>query len=255
MFSLKASGYMIKEKEYSEIYRPFGSGDYLFLYFPEQMKILIGNSEITTEKNSCIFYAPDDLQKFSGIPVFINTFVHFTDTAGEMKNFRFPTGKVFYPENYEHLNNIVKQIYYESLIKNYMTGEMIHSLLNELLIFISRCFSEESTNPIAEQLREMRRMLLQDCTKNISPDVLASELCMSKSRFYSCYKKLFNSSPKQDILAARMEKAALLLSDKNTTTNEVAKEVGFENVEHFIRYYKKHFGKTPKKDFRNTNQS
>ena len=93
---------------------------------------------------------------------------------------------------------------------------------------------------------DIRSDILQNYHKNYDISSLAASVCMSRSRFYDYYKEFFNSSPKQDILNMRMQAAQILLSDKSKTTTQIAQEVGFENVEHFTRYYKKHFGTTPR---------
>jgi len=46
----------------------------------------------------------------------------------------------------------------------------------------------------------------------------------------------------------RMEKAAVLLTNQRRTVSAVAEEVGFANIEHFTRYYKKYFGKSPRSE-------
>ena len=43
----------------------------------------------------------------------------------------------------------------------------------------------------------------------------------------------------------RMKKARTLLRETNQTVETIAAEVGYENVEHFNRLFKKSYGMTP----------
>ncbi len=229
----------------SEINRPNGSGDYLFLYFPYPMKHFIGKESFISEKNACVLYAPTDPHRFCGAPTFMNSFVHFTATAGEASG--IPTGKIFYPECFEELNRITGEIKNETLLRGARYEEMTDALLKRLLILLDRSLSPAALDAKREEFERLRFEVLSNISDNISIDALAQKMCVSRSQFYDAYKGYFGISPKKDILRARMEKAAVLLTNKAKTVAEIASEVGFASTEHFIRYYKSYFGRTPRR--------
>ena len=53
-------------------------------------------------------------------------------------------------------------------------------------------------------------------------------------------------SPKQYLQKLKIENAQVLLSSTSLPTQEIASMVGIENVNYFIRLFKKHTGFTPK---------
>ena len=128
-----------------------------------------------------------------------------------------------------------------------MSFEMIDCLMRELMILVRRAEDAQDGDGLREMFENIRFSLLSECEKNINMTEKATELCMSKTKFYELDKKYFGISPKRDVLNARMEKAAFLLTSENVTVKEAACAVGFANIEHFCRYYKQHYGFTPKK--------
>ena len=65
--------------------------------------------------------------------------------------------------------------------------------------------------------------------------------------FYYYYKKFFYTSPKEELLQARIDRAKYLLTNRKLRINEVAEQSGFKNIYHFTRYFKKECGMTPSK--------
>lgn len=226
--------------------RPKGTNDYLFLYFPLPMYFILDGKKIITKKDACIIFSPGMPHYFHAETEFCNSFVHIDATAEDIKPFNLEYGKFFYPPNISSINNIINNIKTEFLENRTNSEVMIDSYIKQLLVLSERHFAKDNNNEIKQQFIDIRSDILQNYHKNYDMSSLATSVCMSRSRFYDYYKDFFNSSPKQDILNMRMQAAQILLSDKSKTTTQIAQEVGFENVEHFTRYYKKHFGTTPR---------
>lgn len=245
MFDINLSGYMIKEKKGHSVCRTAGSGDYIFLYFPVPMVFEESEEMISLRKNACIVYSPDAYQNFHGVDTFENTYIHFSDSENLMKSFSFPLNTVFYPVSYLKMNECAKIINEEILRGDAMCHEMASIKLNEILILCERHFKKPEVGSIKKLFNDIRIILLEDISKNYSIDELAQLACMSKSRFYDYYKSFFGSTPKKDLLKTRMEKAKILLTNENYRVSEISEMVGFNNIEHFIRYYKMYYGITP----------
>ncbi|MBP3360870.1 MAG: helix-turn-helix transcriptional regulator [Clostridia bacterium] len=247
MITVNLADCLKREKKGTEIYRPNGSGDYLFIYFPKPMKYDGGGGDIITEENACVLLGPNDMHRFSGMPEFINSFIHFTGNNGEIEEFGLNTGQLFYPNCFERMNEITNLVKSEILTGGEKHTEMTHFLMCELLILIKRSISDKRKDAQLELFESLRFRMLSNCSNTNSAAELAAKVCMSKTQFYKYYRKYFGESPKQELLKARMEKASVLLTDSNKTVAAVAAEVGFENTEHFTRYYKKYFGKAPRR--------
>lgn len=250
-FQVPHCGYMVHENDNSLIYRPYGSGDFLFLYFPIGMFITLNNKEYLLKKHSCIFFAPQDFQRFRGIPTFINTYVHFTVDADYMNSLNIPFSQPFYPACYETLNQLVLEIHSEKLATDKQSDTLANLALQKLLLLSSRHFSfpyeqTPETDAVRRRLTQLRLKMLTDCAHPWTVQELAEQAAMSRSMFYDYYKKFFGVSPKAELLETRMAKAQLLLTNKAITVYEAAQACGFENLSHFTRYYKKYYGQSPR---------
>ena len=249
MITVNLVDYMKCESQTSEIVRPQGSGDYLFLYFPVPMKWYTNDGFITTQKNACVLLHPTNPHRFCGAPDFQNTFIHFLCSENEAERFDIPFGKILYPHCFETLNRLSDKVKNEFVRHGAFYEDMIHSYVLSLLALLGRSIAGGGSDTVREQFEQLRHDLLSDCSKDISVSELSSKMCMSRSSFYEHYRKYFNSSPKHDLLKARMETAAVMLADRSRTVSETALELGFENAEHFTRYYKKYFGRSPRRKY------
>lgn len=246
MFYVNFTDYMRKEQKGFSIYRPHGTDDFVFIYFPEEMIFEFNGAEVTSKKNSVILFSPGSYQKFKAKDSFINSFVHFTADEDFFKEFEIPTETLCYPNEYEGLNTLIKQLQKEYVSQKAHSKEMCDLIVRQLLILLARDINEGDDKTLRGKFDKLRLNMIINCTKNVSSEELAEALHMSKSRFYEYYTDFYGSSPKQELLRARMELSKILLTNRNKTVKEIAYEVGFENVEHFTRYYKKSFGTSPR---------
>lgn len=75
------------------------------------------------------------------------------------------------------------------------------------------------------------------------PDI-SKKLGISKSHLQRLYKEFFSTSIKDDIIVYRMEKAMRLLAQTDIRVQEIAEQCGYNNVNHFMRQFKKKNGVT-----------
>lgn len=80
---------------------------------------------------------------------------------------------------------------------------------------------------------------------NIDVNLLANELCMSRSKLYSKLKALTGKSIVEFILNYRMHKAARLIVEQDVPLYQVMEQVGIRSQSHFVNSFKKEFGETP----------
>jgi AraC-like DNA-binding protein len=86
--------------------------------------------------------------------------------------------------------------------------------------------------------------ILENIRQPICIGLLASELNMSEANFCNSFKKIIGMTPKEYITNHKMTQAKELLKIYNVT--EVAYELGYENISHFIAVFKNKYGITPK---------
>ncbi len=73
-----------------------------------------------------------------------------------------------------------------------------------------------------------------------------AELCgLSQSQMYRLFKEETGTSPVEYRNRLRVEKACILLREKEFTVGEIAEMLGFESIFYFSRVFKKHKGVAP----------
>lgn len=86
---------------------------------------------------------------------------------------------------------------------------------------------------------------------NLSPDQLAGELGISRTKLYRKIKRIDGYSLSDYVRNVRLEKAADLLVSSNLNIQEIMYEVGFINNSHFTKIFKLKYDVTPSQYRRN----
>lgn len=82
--------------------------------------------------------------------------------------------------------------------------------------------------------------------EDISLETLAQEAGMSMHHFSRLFKRSLGYSPYQYVLKCRIDRAKLLLSQRQLSIADVAFAVGFTSQSHFTQHFKQLIGITPK---------
>jgi AraC-like DNA-binding protein len=83
-------------------------------------------------------------------------------------------------------------------------------------------------------------------TEKISVDMLARESYMSKSAFFHAFKLQFGISPLEYVLRKRIGLAKRIMADTTLSIAEVCYRSGFNNLNYFIKLFKRIEGLTPR---------
>ena len=81
--------------------------------------------------------------------------------------------------------------------------------------------------------------------KDVTLDDLADNFNLSKPYLSKYIKENAGITFQEAVKQARMKKARTMLKESNKTVESIAAFVGYENVEHFNRLFKKSYGMTP----------
>lgn len=86
---------------------------------------------------------------------------------------------------------------------------------------------------------------IQKDYKNVTLETLSDAFHLSKPYLSKYIKEKEGKTFQEVVKKERMKKARTLLRETNQTVETIAAEVGYENVEHFSRLFKKSYGMTP----------
>ncbi len=234
-----------KNPDGDRIFRPNGSGDWLFLLFLSPMTVVLPTGVQNAQTGACILYPPDACQDYSASGIFLNSYVHFS--APEPSIYSLPVSTLFYPSNPQHVDRVLGEIQAECLTKDTSFDEMSDILLRRLFLSLSREQTTAKTpaSPLFEPFRQARFTILSRCEEPWDAAQICALVNLSKSQFYAYYRMFFNTSPKEDLISARLNRACNLLTNQLLSVSEAAAQCGFINLCHFTRLFKRRFGCSP----------
>ncbi len=229
------------------IYRPSGSGDWLFLLFLAPMSVTFTDHTEIAEAGSCLLYSPDAYQNYHAVGNFRNSYVHFAAGEDSPVSYGIPQNCIFYPASPDSINRQIKTLQAEYLAPSPHSEEMTDLLLRQLLITTSRLVEKgrHPADPLRIQFQQARLTILSRCEENWDIQRMCTLVNMGKSQFYSYYRRFFNASPKDELLAARMDRAKNLLINEAMQVQQAAALCGFKSICHFTRYFRAVCGCTP----------
>lgn len=83
--------------------------------------------------------------------------------------------------------------------------------------------------------------------KKVNTHDMVELVHLSEYHFLRIFKKYTGLSPYEYLINYRINKSKSLLKETNLSVNEIAYEVGFNNINNFIRDFKKLVGVSPLK--------
>lgn len=119
-----------------------------------------------------------------------------------------------------------------------------HLLLTDLLTRLVQN-NTPATVRVPTYLLQIKDLLDTTYYTSHTLEELETEYKTDRYRICREFKTHFHTSPMQYLHQVRMQNAQLLLREKNMKVHEIAYEVGYENVNHFIHHFKKTTGSTP----------
>lgn len=149
----------------------------------------------------------------------------------------------------ESINQLINVTAYDtSPQKDYIVNLKMEELIIRLLQSQARTALEKEylkmlNNPFAAVVKYIKNNLSSD---ELSIQVLCRKACMSKANFYRKFVQEFGITPAALIQQERVKKAIWMLKNSGESISEIAFSVGFKNVAHFITFFKKVTGHTPK---------
>jgi len=154
-----------------------------------------------------------------------------------------------------HKNDIItllNRIVAEKSGEQFGSDFLIHLLILELFVMISRVLKLEWERSIAEdspQQKELVELAIQFIRDHYERDINLNDICgyvfLSPSYFTRIFKKETGYSPISYLINTRIERAKELLVETEEKVNEIALSVGFSSQQRFNEAFKKITGMTP----------
>lgn len=225
---------------------------YGFFFFPEPTQVRIGNELLTTKPCAVILAGPAD-PRWYYFPK--ETRFHFFHARVEfrelLEKYDVPCGSILYPSDPEAITKLLWKLRVEYVTDNTYKADLQNALLHQLMICFARQIHKDNNHPeigsiLENKIHRLRFHMLSNPEKNWTVENLAERVSLSVSRFHVVYRSLFGISPIRDLIAARVDRAkVLLLENESETLAQVAERLGYKNQYDFSRQFKQVAGISP----------
>lgn len=237
------SGYNVSEPK--GIAFTWTKEQYSFLYF--QSRVLINGFEHSP--GSCILYRKGTAHNYETLDGFVNSFVGFSCPEEWFDKLNITCDKVFYPSNCSDINSIIFDMCREKTIRDKCFEGIMQAKILELLVALSRGSEQNNTPNDKETYNRLLMLRAEFLSDVVSPpdfDTLLKKHGFSRTVAYKLYSKAFRTTPREDLIWARLEKARDLMHlNQDMKLREISDLCGFVNASHLLRMFKSRYGYTP----------
>lgn len=227
--------------------RPKGHPEYTLLHFFNSVTIEHNGVTVKTQPHAVILFKPGTPQLFVSEEPLLHDWMHFT--LSSPFDFGILTDTVYYPSHTEFITDTVRELEAEFFDSRPHRREYMDVKVRELFLKLSREIDSNGETGInretKEKLRYLRGHMFSRLSENWTVERMAEETGLSQSRFFTVYKSFYGISPVSDLIRARMNSARNMLLYSERRIEDIAVHLGYQNVTHFIRQFKKENGISP----------
>ncbi|MCW5911153.1 MAG: helix-turn-helix transcriptional regulator [Cyclobacteriaceae bacterium] len=146
------------------------------------------------------------------------------------------------------LNNLFRPLQNDSLPKLFYHGKVMEILS----FYFSNQLPEESCPYLSNEkmigkLKQAKDFILEHIDSPPSLKEVARVAGLNQQQLKAGFKKVFGNTVYNYLMDHRMEQARILLDSGKYHVKEVSYRVGYTNTSHFISYFRRKYGVTPKK--------
>jgi AraC family transcriptional regulator of arabinose operon len=150
--------------------------------------------------------------------------------------------------NNRELTGLIHKLIAISMEDNINKDALADITLTELLIRTIQTQKQQLVNNNKADINRLTgviKYIRMHLTEQINIDALCNEAFMSKTNFFRTFKDTFGLSPVEFIIQERIGLAKMLLKNPSINISEVCFKSGFNNLNYFIRLFKRFEGITP----------
>ncbi|MBR6789822.1 MAG: helix-turn-helix transcriptional regulator [Oscillospiraceae bacterium] len=243
----------LQGKEF-RLYRENGTPDLLFVLFKSPAEVWAEGAFRQVGWGRCILFDENRIQHY--FPAkgaeFLHDFIHFKADTEQEKQLLLdiPKGVPMELSLPDTVSSLLTEIQAElhdvmpehrSAILDHLTAAFLLRLKKEL----TREKIDSIRRPYYQRFHRLRSEIYRDPLRAGSISEMAEQLHISSSHFQHLYKEFFSVSCTEDVIAARVGYAKLLLVNSDLKVYEISERCGCASTEHFIRQFRRSTGLSP----------
>ena len=165
----------------------------------------------------------------------------------------FHINKFIYDSGYSVEEVYGKDFDFYEKIQNFETTEEINIWIGNMIRWILNFFKEHRKAGTRSQIERAQEFIKKNYDKDLPLKVVSEYVSLSENYFSAQFLKYTGINFTEYVSGIRIEKAKKYLKTTDLKMYEICNKIGYANVEHFSRVFKKHTGLSPLK-FRNENK-
>lgn len=231
--------------------RPHGTRDYLFMLFHE--KVAVGGAPRPAAPGfpDIFMVWPPGKPQYYGHPTgrFTHSWIHCDGRRirNILRHTKLPVLKPFAAADSSRFQQGLLDIHSELVSYTRPDPLIIGNLLENCLLHLARTQDGRAAAArVPENLLAVRRFIGAAPAAPVTLPEMAAMAGMSVPHFSAVFRKTFGLPPMECLIQHRMHHAARLLDNRDLTISEIAAEAGYDDIFHFSKMFKKHFGASPR---------
>ncbi len=246
---LQINGYAIREVMPSRmVLRPAGTGDFLLMQFHGRARSGVEDDAPWGKRETLIIWKPGQGQYYgSDRPGWSHSWLHCEGSQAEsllLSRESLLVGRHLAPGDRAMFLTFLAALHQEMSGAHPADEVIVENLFEN---WVRQLHRELTADPpvVPERLQEVRRYIDAHYAGQVTLDVLARRAHWSPAHFSEEFHRAFGLPPIAYLIRSRMHHATYLLSDLNLGIKEVALRVGYADLQHFTKLFKRHCGVTP----------
>lgn len=256
----------VNEKGYTEMKKTHFHDNYEIYYIIKGEKLYFINDKLyKAQKGDLIIVNPYDVHRTSSIEkseaerILINFKYEFMEEVLKAQNIAllpFEKGSGRLRMNVKEqlqIENILNGILKECEVKEYGYIPGVRAMLFTLLLHINRVYlkqeavEEVPSNSIEKKVLDVVSYICCNFQNDITLNSIAKEFYVSPSYLSRIFKKITDFHMSEYIQIVRIKEAQRLLRETSSKVIEIAEKVGFSQIAHFNKTFKRITSTTPLK--------
>lgn len=229
-----------------------GAPDYLLLFFYTPTLLTIDGDSYMIDKPCIVLFSEYKPHKYISLSQeYYDDFIHFKADEEEnfLKELHFPLNKPIMISKEKCISENIKDICDTWKCGSEFSMPILHHLMMLLFWRLAEEWSaQQKVNqeiPYFDKLNQVRQMIQKNPERNWKIQQMADEVSLSPAYFQVLYKKAFGVTCMTDVIQTKVAAAKEYLLSTDMGVAAIAEELGYAQVYHFIRQFKKHVGLTP----------
>lgn len=251
--SFQVRGFAIREVMPSGfINRPHGTTDYLMMYFHTPVRVGASKNAVMPA-DTFYMWAPGEAQFYGSETGFTHSWLHCEgDSVSQYHKLVYKHGsrplKMRSPQSFLlFLEGLREEILNNGTADEIIAGNLLTNWMRDLMRHTGK-----PPQALPERLRVVRDFINEHYTQAITLPRLAELANWSVPHFSEEFRRHIGESPIDYMIRLRLHHASYLLQDVNLSVTEIANRVGYDNLYHFSKIFKRRFHLSPR-NFREKN--